>query len=289
MPFPPAATAPEAEAHPPAAEAHWPSRAALAEPATEPVIICSNGKMPHEEGAWKNGRDTVAQSHQLLERRVAERTAELLASNGRLQAEIAERRRAEEALREADRHKDEFLATLAHELRNPLAPIRNSVEVLQRLELKEPKLDRVRTAIDRQVRQLTRLVDDLLDVSRISRGKISLQKAPIELTMIVERALETSRPVIEARRHHLSVDLPAEPVCLEGISRASRKPSAICSIMPPSTRRKVGASGSWRSGPRVTWSYECTTPERGSPWRPCPMSSTSSPKATVPSTARKGA
>jgi CheY-like chemotaxis protein/anti-sigma regulatory factor (Ser/Thr protein kinase) len=105
---------------------------------------------------------------------------------------------------------------LAHELRNPLAPIRNSVEVLQRLKLEEPKLDRASTAIDRQVGQLTRLIDDLLDVSRISRGNISLQKAPIELTMIVERALETSRPVIEARRHHLSVDLPAEPVCLEG-------------------------------------------------------------------------
>ncbi|MGH8566811.1 MAG: response regulator [Gammaproteobacteria bacterium] len=161
-------------------------------------------------------RAVLAQSHQLLEQRVAERTAELVASNERLQAEIIERRRAEEALREADRHKDEFLAMLAHELRNPLAPIRNSVEVLQRLELEEPKLDWARTAIDRQVGQLTRLVDDLLDVSRISRGKISLQKAPIDLTMIVERAIETSRPVIEARRHHLSVALPAEPVCLDG-------------------------------------------------------------------------
>ncbi|MGQ0592140.1 MAG: response regulator [Gammaproteobacteria bacterium] len=161
-------------------------------------------------------RAVLAQSRQRLEQRVAERTAELQASNERLQAEITERRRAEEALREADRHKDEFLAMLAHELRNPLAPIRNSVEVLQRLELEEPKLDWARTAIDRQVRQLTRLVDDLLDVSRISRGKISLQKAPIELTMIVERAIETSRPVIEARRHHLSVALPAEPMYLEG-------------------------------------------------------------------------
>ena len=206
MPFPPAATTPEAVADPLAAEAHWPSRVALAEPAV----------YTDEAGAWKNVRGTVARSHRLLEQRVAERTAELLASNERLQAEINERRRAEAALREADRHKDEFLAMLAHELRNPLAPIRNSVEVLQRLKIEEPKLDRARAAIDRQVGQLTRLVDDLLDVSRISRGKISLQKAPIELTMIVERAIETSRPVIEARRHHLSVDLPAESVCLEG-------------------------------------------------------------------------
>lgn len=167
-------------------------------------------------------RAVLAQSHQLLEQRVAERTADLLASNGRLQGEITERRRAEEA----DRHKDEFLATLAHELRNPLAPIRNSLEVLQRLELEEPKLDWARTAIDRQVRQLTRLVDDLLDVSRIARGKISLQKAPLELTIIVERAIETSRPVIEARRHHLSVALPAEPVCLEGDLARLASPSA---------------------------------------------------------------
>ena len=127
MPFPPAATTPKAVAGPLAAEAHWPSRVALAEPAV----------YTDEAGAWKNVRGTVAQSHRLLEQRVAERTAELLASNERLQAEINEHRRAEAALREADRHKDEFLAMLAHELRNPLAPIRNSVEVLRRLAIEE--------------------------------------------------------------------------------------------------------------------------------------------------------
>ncbi|MGH8613438.1 MAG: response regulator [Gammaproteobacteria bacterium] len=161
-------------------------------------------------------RAALAQSHQLLEQRVAERTAELVASNERLQATITERRRAEEALKEAGRQKDEFLAMLAHELRNPLAPIRNAVQVLQRLELAEPRLDWGRAVIDRQVGQLTRLVDDLLDVSRLARGQISLKKEPVELRMIVERALETSRPMIEADRHHLSVALPSEPVCLEG-------------------------------------------------------------------------
>ncbi len=145
-----------------------------------------------------------------------ERTAELVASNERLQATIAERRRAEEALREAGRQKDEFLAMLAHELRNPLAPIRNAVQVLQQLRLEEPTLDWGRAVIDRQVGQLTRLVDDLLDVSRLARGQISLKKEPIELRTIVERALETSRPLIEAHRHHLSVALPSEPVYLEG-------------------------------------------------------------------------
>ncbi len=161
-------------------------------------------------------RAALAQSHQLLEKRVADRTAELVASNERLQATITERRLAEEALKEAGRQKDAFLAMLAHELRNPLAPIRNAVEVLSRLEIDEPKLDWVRAVIDRQVGQLTRLVDDLLDVSRISRGQISLQKELLELTTIIERGLETSRPVIEARRHHLSVALPPEPVWLEG-------------------------------------------------------------------------
>ncbi len=161
-------------------------------------------------------RAALTQSHQLLEQRVAERTAELMASNERLQAMISERRRAEKALREAGRQKDEFLAMLAHELRNPLAPIRNAVQVLQLLEIEEPKLDWGRAVIDRQVGQLTRLVDDLLDVSRLARGQISLQKKPLELTTIVEQALETSRPLIEAHRHHLSVALPSEPVYLEG-------------------------------------------------------------------------
>ncbi|MEO5617902.1 MAG: response regulator [Candidatus Eisenbacteria bacterium] len=163
-------------------------------------------------------RAVLAQSHQLLEQRVAERTARLQEINQRLHAEVAERRRAEEALREAGRHKDEFLAMLAHELRNPLAPIRNAVNVLQLLgpvDLDATRLEWVRSLIGRQVDQLSRLVDDLLDVSRISRGKISLQKEPVELAAIVERAIETSRPLIDEREHELSVVLPPEPVLLD--------------------------------------------------------------------------
>ncbi|HYE37525.1 PAS domain S-box protein [Methylocaldum sp.] len=130
--------------------------------------------------------------------------------------DITERQQAEEALREADRRKDEFLAMLGHELRNPLMPIRNAVQIMHKLGMADPKLIWVRDLIDRQVTHLVRLVDDLLDVSRISRGKIELKKEPLTLADIVQRAVETSRPLIEARRHRFSVHLPPEPVHVEG-------------------------------------------------------------------------
>ncbi|MGX2040881.1 transporter substrate-binding domain-containing protein [Methylocaldum sp. MU1018] len=130
--------------------------------------------------------------------------------------DITERKLAEEGLRQADRRKDEFLAMLAHELRNPLAPIRNAVQIMRRLETADPKLQWARDVIDRQVDHLTRLVDDLLDVSRISRGKIELKKEPLALADIVQRAVETSRPLIDARRHRFAVRLPTEPVHVEG-------------------------------------------------------------------------
>lgn len=129
---------------------------------------------------------------------------------------ITERKRAEEALREADRRKDEFLAMLGHELRNPLAPIQNAAHLLRRPELSAPQIGWCRTVIERQVEQLSRLVDDLLDVSRISRGKIELQKEPLALADIVQRAVETSRPLLDARRHEFSVRLPPEPLRVEG-------------------------------------------------------------------------
>jgi PAS domain S-box-containing protein len=125
------------------------------------------------------------------------------------------RLRAEEALKEAGRRKDEFLATLAHELRNPLAPIRNAVQVMRLLGTADPKLQRIQEMIDRQVEQLTRLVDDLLDVSRITSGRVKLQNEPVELASVVARAVETSRPLIEERRHHLTVTLPPEAIRLE--------------------------------------------------------------------------
>jgi PAS domain S-box-containing protein len=133
-----------------------------------------------------------------------------------LSEEVTDKKEAEAALREADRRKDEFLAMLAHELRNPLAPITSSVQVLNLLGPRDARLQYARDAIDRQVRHLSRLVDDLLDVSRLSTGKVQLQKGPVELAAVLARAVETSRPLIDARRHELTVAVPDEPVWVDG-------------------------------------------------------------------------
>jgi PAS domain S-box-containing protein len=130
--------------------------------------------------------------------------------------DITDLKRAEQSLREADRLKDEFLAMLAHELRNPLAPIRNAVEVMRMLGPADPNHQRARDLIERQVHQMARLVDDLLDVSRITAGKITFHKEPVELAIVVARAVETSRPLIESRSHDLTVALPPDPVLVEG-------------------------------------------------------------------------
>jgi PAS domain S-box-containing protein len=125
--------------------------------------------------------------------------------------DIDDQKQAEMALLEADRGKDEFLAMLAHELRNPLAPIRNAVQMLHAIEAGD-KLRWAQEIIDRQVKHLSRLVDDLLDVSRITRGKITLQKHPVSVADVVAQAIETSRPLIEGRKHRLEVKQPGEPV-----------------------------------------------------------------------------
>jgi signal transduction histidine kinase len=133
-----------------------------------------------------------------------------------LQREIARSRQAEEELQDANRRKDEFLAMLSHELRNPLAPIRNAVELMRRVGSTEQRLIMARDVIDRQVTQLARLVDELLDVSRISQGKIVLKKEPVELSKIVAHSVETVRPMIDAREQRLSVEVSARPVWLLG-------------------------------------------------------------------------
>jgi signal transduction histidine kinase len=123
--------------------------------------------------------------------------------------------RLAEQFTEADRRKDAFLATLAHELRNPLAPILNAVQVLRLREAEDESLRWACDVIDRQSRQLTRLVEDLLDIARIAQGKVQLRRERVDLAAIVARAVETSKPLIDAVGHGLAVTLPAEPIFLD--------------------------------------------------------------------------
>jgi PAS domain S-box-containing protein len=128
--------------------------------------------------------------------------------------DVTNRRNTEEALRDADRRKDEFLATLAHELRNPLAPLRTSLHIL-RMDVGEADRHRLHAVMERQVTQLVRLVDDLLEVSRITRGKIALHKERVAVADIVDQAVETSRPLLDSAHHQLALDLPPEPLHLD--------------------------------------------------------------------------
>ena len=129
--------------------------------------------------------------------------------------DITERKRAEEGLREADRRKDEFLATLAHELRNPLAPIRNSLNIFRLAGVQDPVLEGVTAMMERQVAHMVRMVDDLLEVSRISRGKIELRKERVDLAAVLRNAVDTSLPLIKGARHKLTVEIPPEPIVLD--------------------------------------------------------------------------
>ncbi len=137
-----------------------------------------------------------------LERKVRQRTEELARANA--------------ALREAAQRKDEFLATLAHELRNPLAPIRNALEIIRLAGDTGDAVRRQRERMDRQVSQLQRLVDDLLDVSRISTGKLRLNPEPLTMQEVIETAVDTSRPLIEKAKLTLKVEVPSTPIKLTG-------------------------------------------------------------------------
>ena len=137
--------------------------------------------------------------------------------------DVTERQAADRALREqterlaeSDRAKDEFLATLSHELRNPLAPLRNAIELLRRTQEGDTRFETVHLMMERQLDHLVRLVDDLLEVSRISRGAFSLRKEQVDLAAVVRNATETSQPLIRAGGHTLVVELPEEPLWLEG-------------------------------------------------------------------------
>jgi signal transduction histidine kinase len=142
-------------------------------------------------------------------------TRELLARVSGTLALAKLRREIADALKEADRRKDEFLATLAHELRNPLAPIRNGLQILRLAGDNREVAERARGMMERQLQQMIRLIDDLLDLSRVSRGKIDLRKERIALAAAVQSAVETSQPEIEQAGHRLHVHLPSEPVWVE--------------------------------------------------------------------------
>jgi PAS domain S-box-containing protein len=129
--------------------------------------------------------------------------------------DISDRKRSEDALKEADRSKNEFLATLAHELRNPLAPIRAAVKILQ-IKSPTPESQAALDVIERQTRQMTRLIDDLLDIARITSNKLELRREQIELREVLKAAVETSRPLIEQRGHKLTVRSPSAPIHIDG-------------------------------------------------------------------------
>ncbi len=147
-------------------------------------------------------QEALRRSHDELEDRVRERTTAL--------------QKANDALQEADRRKDEFLAMLAHELRNPLAPVRNALHILKMPETSASVDRQAREMMERQVQHLARLVDDLLDVSRTMRGKIQLRREPVDLATVVGRAVEIAQPEIDAHGHKLLLSLPVRPILVDG-------------------------------------------------------------------------
>ena len=150
----------------------------------------------------------LADAFNSMLKEVETRSQALVASNESLQREMLERVEAENALRVADRRKDEFLATLAHELRNPLAPIRNALYLLQSAGEDAKLATSARGMIERQLHQMVRLVDDLLDVSRISTGKLALRRERVELRSVAQNAIEAVEPLFHARGHTLKVEMP---------------------------------------------------------------------------------
>ena len=195
---------------------------------------------------YRRGR-AVAQANESLRREVAERESAqqaLQLVNIELERRVCERT---EALERADRRKDEFLASLAHELRNPLAPIRSAVEILRLPNVSDADAAQARAVMIRQLDQMTRLIDDLLDVSRITSDKLDLQLDRVELSPIIAMAVETSRPLVLQRQHTLSVSRGA----VAGRASTPTRPgwpkrSTTCSPTPRSTRRRADTSRSRR-------------------------------------------
>jgi len=215
----------------------------LGEKAAEVVGLPANVPFTREQIRQRLPREDAERARVALDRALAERTdyaceyrvnrpdgsQRWIAASGRgvyaddgtvlgmtgVMQDITKKKREEQALREADARKDEFLATLAHELRNPLAPLRSSLEILRNETLAPEAKEAARMVMLRQVNQMVALIDDLIDISRISTGRIDLNRAPVSIADVVEGALEISRPLIEARQHSLSLELPESPIHID--------------------------------------------------------------------------
>jgi two-component system CheB/CheR fusion protein len=184
-----------------------------------------SGELRHIKRA---GPEIIVESRWQITR-VGERTLVLETNR-----DITERKAAQEALRRADRQKDEFLAMLAHELRNPLAPIRNAAVLLSREIGTDPRLGTLTAMIIRQSQHLTRLLDDLLDVSRIARGRIVLQSERLEIGEFIGPAIEIVQPLINEKLHKLRVDRPGLPLHVQG-DRA-RLVQCLCNLLNNSAK-----------------------------------------------------
>jgi PAS domain S-box-containing protein len=209
----------------------WRSYAALGKPLSEVFRIINEHTRDTVESpvdkVLREGKIVGLANHTLLIRRdgaetpIEDSAAPIAANDGNdihgvvlVFRDATGAREAERALLEADRRKDEFLAVLAHELRNPLAPIRQAAVIARAPNASDAQVRWSHEVIDRQVGHMARLLDDLLDVSRITRGTLEIRKAHVELAAVIESAIEMADPLIEARRHSLDIDLPAEPLIL---------------------------------------------------------------------------
>jgi PAS domain S-box-containing protein len=176
-------------------------------PAHELRVARTEGR--YEEEAWRVRKDGSRFWASVVISAVYDHSGELRGF-AKVTRDLTQRQRMEQ-LQEATRQMSEFVAMLAHELRNPLAPIRNAMEVMKLRGLKDQQLEWCRTVVDRQVEYLGHLVDDLLDVNRITTGKIQLKREPVAISQVIERALESSSPLIQERKHRVEVSLPEEP------------------------------------------------------------------------------
>jgi len=182
-------------------------------------------------GAPSGELGTLVDAFNAMLAEIGRRAAELQDANQTLQREMAVRHAAEQALLVADRRKDEFLATLAHELRNPLAPIRTGLDIMRLQPNNAVSGERARAIMERQLRQMVRLVDDLLDVSRINTGKLAIQREVVDLKSVLNDALEIVRPLIDLHGHMLAVEVPPQPQPLPVLGDATRLAQILSNLL----------------------------------------------------------